>query len=219
MFHPRISAKRAERVVRASEAFRTGRKFDAADMRTALVEAGVRYLEDYKGNFDFVLGMHTKLHRECSLSDGQWAGVLNCYRKELAGRGHFDTVLPNGYYTVTLPGEEHLTIRIADHWESEQAERGEQVAYYLNGPSNTSDYKGFAFVRGNRCFLWARYRNTDRFGRAMDYLLDEGWRIAGAAYAHESGNCCFCNRLLTTTESVSMGYGPHCAKRYGLPWG
>lgn len=41
----------------------------------------------------------------------------------------------------------------------------------------------------------------------------------GATYGIETGNCCFCSRELTTTESVSVGYGPICATRWGLPWG
>lgn len=38
-------------------------------------------------------------------------------------------------------------------------------------------------------------------------------------YGQRTGNCCFCNSKLTTTESVSAGYGPICASRYNLPWG
>lgn len=220
MFHPRISSERAERVVKASPAFGEGRKFDAADMRPALVEAAVRLLEDYTGDFDFLLGMHSRLHEECNLTDGQWAGVLNCFRKHLSGSGLFRTVLPNGYYTVVEPiVKPHLTIRIADHWDKESATKGEQVAYFLNGPCNTSDYKGFGFVKGDRYTPWNRFRGNERFDKAMRYLLDEGWRVAGVAYAFESGNCCFCNRTLTTEESKVAGYGPDCAKRHGLPWG
>lgn len=33
------------------------------------------------------------------------------------------------------------------------------------------------------------------------------------------GACCFCSRELITTESVTAGYGPVCAEKYGLPWG
>lgn len=35
----------------------------------------------------------------------------------------------------------------------------------------------------------------------------------------KSGNCQFCNKELTTEESLAAGYGPVCAKHYGLPWG
>lgn len=35
----------------------------------------------------------------------------------------------------------------------------------------------------------------------------------------KSGNCQFCNKELTTDESLAAGYGPVCAKHWGLPWG
>lgn len=41
----------------------------------------------------------------------------------------------------------------------------------------------------------------------------------GALWGIRSGICCFCSRELTTKESCSAGYGPICAKRWGLPWG
>lgn len=44
-------------------------------------------------------------------------------------------------------------------------------------------------------------------------------REASIAYARKTGACAFCGRFLETKESVSVGYGPVCAKTYGLPWG
>lgn len=38
-------------------------------------------------------------------------------------------------------------------------------------------------------------------------------------HGHTTGYCCFCARNLTDERSVSVGYGPVCADRYGLPWG
>ena len=40
-----------------------------------------------------------------------------------------------------------------------------------------------------------------------------------AAFGKLSGNCCFCSRELSDERSTSVGYGPVCAERYGLPWG
>lgn len=40
-----------------------------------------------------------------------------------------------------------------------------------------------------------------------------------SAYGHKTGNCCFCVKKLTDPRSVEVGYGPICAKNYGLPWG
>jgi hypothetical protein len=42
---------------------------------------------------------------------------------------------------------------------------------------------------------------------------------AAAEYGHSVGACCFCRRELTDERSVSVGYGPICADRFGLPWG
>lgn len=40
-----------------------------------------------------------------------------------------------------------------------------------------------------------------------------------AAYGKMTGNCCFCVSPLTDPRSVEVGYGPVCAKNWGLPWG
>lgn len=44
---------------------------------------------------------------------------------------------------------------------------------------------------------------------------------AGVAAEHGklTGKCCFCNLPLTNDRSTAVGYGPTCAKNYGLPWG
>jgi hypothetical protein len=40
-----------------------------------------------------------------------------------------------------------------------------------------------------------------------------------AAYGKLNHNCCFCTKPLDTAESLGVGYGPICAKHFGLPWG
>lgn len=40
-----------------------------------------------------------------------------------------------------------------------------------------------------------------------------------AMYGRLSGKCCFCKKQLTDAPSVDAGYGPVCAKRWGLAWG
>jgi hypothetical protein len=40
-----------------------------------------------------------------------------------------------------------------------------------------------------------------------------------AAHGHKTGSCCFCGLTLTDQRSVTVGYGPICAERWGLPWG
>lgn len=40
---------------------------------------------------------------------------------------------------------------------------------------------------------------------------------AGAAYGRLTGNCSFCTQGLSDEGSLEVGYGPKCAKNYGLP--
>ncbi len=40
-----------------------------------------------------------------------------------------------------------------------------------------------------------------------------------AEQGKKEGNCCFCSRDLTDERSTAHGYGPICAKHYGLAWG
>ena len=40
-----------------------------------------------------------------------------------------------------------------------------------------------------------------------------------AAFGAKTGRCAMCGRPLKTHESTTHGYGPVCAKRYGLVWG
>lgn len=42
---------------------------------------------------------------------------------------------------------------------------------------------------------------------------------ASAEYGRSTGVCCFCGRELTDERSVSVGRGPVCSERWGLPWG
>jgi hypothetical protein len=57
---------------------------------------------------------------------------------------------------------------------------------------------------------------ADPLGYFRDTL--EG-RIEQALTGQLTSACCFCSRLLETLESISAGYGPVCADKYGLPWG
>lgn len=40
-----------------------------------------------------------------------------------------------------------------------------------------------------------------------------------ARYGKLTGHCCFCGKELTDTRSTEVGYGPICARNWGLPWG
>jgi hypothetical protein len=42
---------------------------------------------------------------------------------------------------------------------------------------------------------------------------------AASEYGHLTGCCCFCGIALEDERSTQIGYGPVCAKKWGLPWG
>jgi hypothetical protein len=61
-----------------------------------------------------------------------------------------------------------------------------------------------------------------RFGHEIEELVKEfAADPAGisAAQGKLHHSCVYCSKGLTTPESLAVGYGPECAKHYGLPWG
>lgn len=76
--------------------------------------------------------------------------------------------------------------------------------------------------------FYGRVHKDGRFERGRDFTS----RVKGilqaincnpvsmaADYGRKTGNCCFCATPLSDDRSTSVGYGPICADRYGLPWG
>lgn len=53
----------------------------------------------------------------------------------------------------------------------------------------------------------------------LEALADDPATVA-STHGHMTGNCCFCHRPLRDKDrSLVVGYGPVCAKKWGLPWG
>lgn len=65
------------------------------------------------------------------------------------------------------------------------------------------------------------FRTFPESGEVIEVLksLAEDPVKVASAHGHLTGNCCFCNSALTDDRSTQVGYGPVCAKNYGLPWG
>ena len=57
---------------------------------------------------------------------------------------------------------------------------------------------------------------------SLDAIAADGRPLTAeeaAAFGHATGVCVFCARSLSDDRSVSVGYGPTCAAKQGLPWG
>lgn len=89
-------------------------------------------------------------------------------------------------------------------------------------PSGSEEYVGCS---RNGKFLPAQ----DRYTRVYRTLLEEEREflreLAAAPVAFlaqcskDMGSCCYCGLPLEDARSKLTGYGPVCAKRWGLPWG
>lgn len=89
---------------------------------------------------------------------------------------------------------------------NERFQKEKAVPYcYLDQEGRVSTYSGFAKVQEALLTKLGAFEADPH--------------KAGAVEGHVTGNCCFCTLKLTHPESVKHGYGPKCAKYYGLPWG
>lgn len=134
-------------------------------------------------------------------------------------------VIFDGTYTVVLDETgEYRTLKIVSLSDEQctgyKLPNGSQLASYLNGADNTSNYKGFSFVVGSETKIFRSFdRKDSKIVYALNFLLhnDTDTQIdAGAAYALKSGNCWRCGRKLTVTDSIKRGLGPICAEKIGI---
>lgn len=216
------------------------RKFEASDMSPLLRQAARMYAASYEGDFGYMVEMRAAVAGNGAfLSDGQAKGVLNCLmadaRRRLSAKPAAPVAapevtsppvllqVPDGRFRVTLVDGSHLAIRIEKVAKDSKLPQGTRV---ISTRINGDDWMGMASVSPEGAFrLWNACRGElrDRVSNAVDILdsaeTQDGWLIAGLAFAQEGAQCFFCGRDLDTPESLMVGYGPKCADKNGLPWG
>lgn len=77
--------------------------------------------------------------------------------------------------------------------------------------------EGFFGTLRDGKFTPARQATDDVIKLVIDFAADPAG--VAAAHGHRTGACCFCSKELSTPESTAAGFGPVCAKNFGLPWG
>lgn len=126
--------------------------------------------------------------------------------------------------SIAADVEERRTLRLRDatSW-AKDLPAGSQVAEFLSGPDNETDFTGFAFVVNGKPRVWRRFResgstltralpNESRIVQALEHLLGmDDPSEAGYRYALESSRCYRCNHKLTVPASIHRGLGPVCA--------
>lgn len=135
-----------------------------------------------------------------------------------------NTVAPmivyNGTYTVKnrVTGE-HRTFRLSTVLDPDSPIKGKRILALLDGPDNTFNYLGFAFVdEEGGVHVWRRYQGNgkpsafDAYAALFHDLAANDGAVYGERYEILCARSCVrCNRLLTTPESIEAGIGPICA--------
>lgn len=217
-----------------AEKLANGSKFDPWDIDAEALTAAERFVAGYDGDFEFVLDLKRKLGKG-RLSAGQAKGALNVWlansRRALAAARPTTPVnlapivafLDRAATTLKWPkfhfvaaGESYVLRRNAHGLRvgavnivSEEKYWDDRAGTYRPRWFGRIDPDG-TLVRGGQLTL------------AMEAALVEIATdpvAAATSYAKFSGACSFCGKELTDARSLSVAYGPVCAKKYGLPWG
>ena len=214
-----------------------GRKFEIEDVTDDLARAArvvaVQWVQTSPTHWsnNFMADMKYRAGTSKGLSVGQVKGVLNVVRAEakpaapaqgitgtpLAGANiskvrtaRFRVVAPDGHsiaLRISIPtmwtdapkGTRKISARGADGWETvgKADPNGTVKLFNKIGPVKA----------GRVADALETLQNADD---DLVYIL---------AYAMEGSECGFCGLELDTVESLTVGYGPTCAKKHDLPWG
>jgi hypothetical protein len=225
-----------------------GRKFEASDMTIQLRQAAAHYAAIYqlREDDDFMRDMKLRAANGAFLTDGQSKGVLNVLmadaRRRLAAKrpaaptapsapaatpfGPNVASIPDGRYRVTLPDGDHLALRFdsKNEWAVEKFGEGtRKISLRVGGSDSEREWNGVGTAASNGAVsLWKSA--GPRVAAAVKVLAEaardeQGWLVAGLAFAQEGSRCFRCGKELDQPESLLVGYGETCADKLGLPWG
>lgn len=203
-------------------------KFTADDVTPQLRKFAASFLQDYDGDFSFLRDMRSKFLGG-SLSDRQWAGVLNCIRAQLQREAkpapkpvEGAKPVPSGYYAVevadTIAGEGTATVFLRVDVQDEDASfaPGSTVVSSFD-PDRNSRPAGFGFLKdGGFLVLWRKWEGSQMASlwRAAVAKLVQDPKECAIAYARRTGRCGVCGRELTNPDSIALGIGPVCASKF-----
>ena len=180
----------------------------------------------------FAQSMLKQFARKGTLSDRQWPWVGKLVDKAVSGypvpeqEGVGDFAEVYELFALARSNLKWPKVRL-------QLEDGTPVVLSVAGPRsrcpgtiNVTDGRPYGdnvwFGRIDAEGTWTKGRVSDRQVEHVGALLRRLQRdpaAVAAKYGRLTGNCCFCHSPLSDERSTSTGYGPTCAKNYGLAWG
>lgn len=181
-----------------------GRKVDPEDVTAALRGAANRWAKTYDGDFEYMVEMRKQASEPRGVTVGQAKGVLNCWRAEILRRRPTPAPAP-----APAPGEAAATA------PAYEANRGDvhviDGAYYRVSVGQNSGKTYLTRWTGNS---WEYAAGASRLASATTLATAE----QAAAFGHAYNKCVFCTHDLDVDRSITVGYGPKCAAKQGLPW-
>lgn len=85
-------------------------------------------------------------------------------------------------------------------------------------PVERTSFSPGVYVTARGMVVGYRTPTSERVLHALLAIAADPAKVAGQ-HGIATGTCSFCGRALSTRESRSVGYGPECAEKWGLPWG
>lgn len=210
------------------------RKFEVTDLNPTL-EAAARTIAgawvapsaNHWSNA-FMLDMKYRVSKAKPLSAGQAKGVLNVVRSEFTPK---PAKVEDDAPAASIAKVRTARFRVV-------AADGQSIAVRLSVPTMWTDApKGTRKIATRTADGWSTvgkaepdgsvklFAKTDKVLKArvlsaLDTLQNaDDDLVYILAYAMEGSECGFCGLALDTVESLTVGYGPTCAKKHDLPWG
>ena len=130
---------------------------------------------------------------------------------------HVEEFILGGCAIFTLESQKtkrHFTYRV-------KQDNGRFFVSVLRGEDNERDYKYLGML--NQATLQlnftkkSAYTSDDLCVKAFQFFLQHLHNIPSTLKVYHSGRCACCGRLLTTPDSIESGFGPKCAKKFGIP--
>ena len=121
-----------------------------------------------------------------------------------------------GHAIFTLESQKtkrHFTYRV-------KQDNGMYFVSVLGGEDNERDYKYIGLLNQAAMQLYLTrksiYTRDAVCVKAFDFFLRHIHNIPNTLKVYHCGRCACCGRLLTTPDSIESGFGPKCARKFGV---
>ena len=189
--------------------------------------ANIRLLRSQPQQSVFVMSVLGQFERQGSLSQPQWDAIARIADdiRNPKPKVVLDFAAIIALFTAAADHLKYPKVRLALRDLSEivlsragqRARQPGTINVTNGGRFGEPDNRWFGRIGTDGAFQRAR-DCTDEVAELLVRFSGDPAGVA-TAYGKLTGNCCFCGRSLSDARSTDMGYGPVCARNFGLVWG